>query len=125
MGEDVLHILVVDDDPDDRALAVHELRREFRPVALTEVADAEGFARALSAGGFDAVVTDYQLGWSTGLEILRAVKGQYPDCPVIMFTGTGSEEVAVEAMKSGLSDYVSKSPRHDTRLSVAARGAIE
>ncbi|MBI2951603.1 PAS domain S-box protein, partial [bacterium] len=67
----------------------------------------------------------YQLRWTDGLAVLGAVKTRWPDCPVIMFTGTGSEEVAVEAMKAGLDDYVLKSPKHLVRLSAAARLALE
>jgi signal transduction histidine kinase len=46
--------------------------------------------------------------WTNGLAVLRAVKARWPGCPVVMYTGTGNEEIAVEAMKTGLSDYVLK-----------------
>jgi PAS domain S-box-containing protein len=70
------------------------------------------------------VITDYQLRWSDGLKVLREVKKVWPNVPVVMFTGTGSEEIAVEAMKSGLDDYVIKSPRHFARLPAAAVNAL-
>ncbi|MBI2237725.1 MAG: PAS domain-containing protein, partial [Actinobacteria bacterium] len=73
----------------------------------------------------DLVITDYHLPWTDGVEVLRAVKERWPDCPVVMFTGTGSEEIAVEAMKLGLDDYVLKSPQHLNGLSAAIRSALE
>jgi PAS domain S-box-containing protein len=57
--------------------------------------------------------------------VLRTIKNCWSDCPVVMFTATGSEEVAVEAMKAGLNDYVLKSPKHFTRLTAAVRLALE
>jgi len=57
--------------------------------------------------------------------VLRAIKARWPDCPVMMFTGTGSEEVAVEAMKAGLDDYVLKAANQYARLPGAVQRAVE
>src|SRR5438034_1998575 len=122
---DPLHILLVDDNPEDRALIIRELRRDFPNVQINQVTDAKHFARALESGNGDLVITDYQLRWSDGLAVLRTIKARWPECPVIMFTGTGSEEVAVEAMKAGLDDYVLKSSKHYSRLPAAAKLALE
>lgn len=118
------HVLLIDDNPDDRALVTRELRREFPGVQVLQVSAAPGLAQALEQGGFDLVITDYQLRWTTGLDILHAIRKSYRDCPVVMFTATGSEEVAVEAMKAGLDDYVLKSPKHLPRLAAAVRMAV-
>jgi PAS domain S-box-containing protein len=120
-----LHILLIDDNPDDRTLVVRELRREFSDLQVEQVADADGLNRALATDNFDLVITDYQLRWTDGLAVLRSIKGRWPDCPIVMFTATGSEEIAVEAMKAGLNDYVLKSPRHFSRLTVAIHMALE
>lgn len=120
-----LRILLIDDNPDDRTLVVRELRREFPNLQIDQVAETEGFNHALAEDNFDLVITDYQLRWTDGLTVLRTIKNHWPDCPVVMFTATGSEEVAVEAMKAGLNDYVLKSPRHFSRLSTAVRLALE
>ncbi len=116
---DELHILIIDDNPDDRLLAMRAILKEFPEARVTEITDQEEFERALEAGGFDLVITDYHLGWNNGLEVLKTVKSSYPECPVIMFTGTGTEEVAVTAMKSGLDDYVVKTVSHLARLPVS------
>jgi len=121
-----LRILIIEDNPDDRALIQGELQREYPDSQVTPILSATDFARALEEDeAYDLVLTDYQLPWTNGLAVLHTVKGRYPDCPVIMVTGTGSEEIAVEAMKAGLNDYVIKAPHAFGRLSVAVRTVLE
>jgi PAS domain S-box-containing protein len=120
-----LRVLVIDDNPGDRALAIRQLRREWAQLQVQEIRDASELSNAVAVDNFDLVITDYQLLWSTGLEVLRTIKQHYPSCPVIMFTNTGSEEIAVEAMKSGLDDYVLKQPNRYTRLSSTVRVVLE
>lgn len=120
-----LRLVVIDDNPQDRALAARELRRAFPEVEIQPVSNPEECHQVLDEGNFEAVITDYQLNWTTGLEVLEVVKRRYPGCPVVMFTGSGTQEIAVEAMKSGLDDYVVKSPHHYVRLPVAVRFALE
>ncbi|MBW4450351.1 MAG: response regulator [Spirirestis rafaelensis WJT71-NPBG6] len=121
----MLHFLLIDDDQSDRILTTRELNREFPDLRITEIAKESDLEPILASNRFDLVITDYQLRWSTGLVTLRKIKSRYPDCPVIMFTNTGSEEIAVEAMKAGLDDYIIKSPRHYVRLVVAVRSTLE
>ena len=116
-------ILIIDDNQYDRALALREIKKFFPQLRYREILEEAGLNMALAEKNFDLVVTDYQLLWITGLDILYRIKKQMPDCPVIMFTGTGSEEIAVEAMKAGLDDYVIKTPRHYVRLAAAVRSA--
>ena len=119
-----LRAVLVDDNPDDRALVLRELEREFAGLTVEHILDERGFAALLARGGFDLVVTDYQLRWSDGLRVLKDVKQRYPHVAVIMFTGTGSEEVAVEAMRSGVDEYVIKTPQRLALLRLAARSAV-
>ena len=128
-------IVVIDDEANDRALAARALKREFPGARLTLVAtQAEwapvrealaGMRAVVATGASVAVVTDYRFRWSDGLTLLRDVRAICPDCPVVMFTNTGSEDVAVEAMKSGLDDYVIKNPETAPRLARAVRGALD
>ncbi|MBE9018564.1 PAS domain-containing protein, partial [Chroococcidiopsidales cyanobacterium LEGE 13417] len=119
----MLRILLIDDNPSDRKLESRELQREFAEIEIQTAIDAAEFERALAAGGFDLVITDHQLHWSDGLAILDAVKTKYPDCPVILFTDSGTEEVAVTAMKRGATDYIRKGKPY--RLAIAVREALE
>ncbi len=121
----MLRLLLIDDNPQDRILASRELQREFASLHVTQVIKESEFAQALELGQFDLAISDYQLRWSDGLKVLRAIKARYPDRPVIMFTNSSTQEMAVEAMKAGLDDYIVKSPKHYVRLSAAVRSALE
>src|SRR5438046_3834803 len=123
--DDHVKILIVDDNPDDRALARREIDREFPNCQFHQAITAKELTQAVESTRFDLVVTDYQLRWSDGIAVLLGVKARWPDCPVIMFTGSGNEEIAVQAMKAGLDDYVLKSPRHYARLASAVHMALE
>lgn len=120
-----LRILLIDDNRSDRALVLRELQREFDRLDVQEITSSGELNRAIGAGNFDAVVTDFQLRWTTGLDVLELVKQRYPHCPVVMFTNTGTEEVAVEAMKLGLDDYIIKEPNRYIRVPIAVRVALE
>ena len=121
-----LRLLILDDNPDDRLLARREIERHFPGCEVTEVGERTGLERAQEAGfPFDVVITDFQMRWTTGLDVLKRVKAHDPQLPVIMFTATGTQEIAVDAMKHGLDDYVIKSPRHYARLPVAVRTCLD
>src|SRR5438874_55747 len=124
-----LRILIIEDNPEDRALIQRELQCEHPNLHTTLIGSEADLAHALKEGeAYDLVLTEYQLPWTTGLAVLRTVKDQHADCPVIMMTGTDSEEIAMEAMKAGLDDYVIKMSQHGKipgRLSVTVRTALE
>ncbi|MFO8109990.1 MAG: PAS domain S-box protein [Thermoplasmata archaeon] len=122
---ETINIMIVDDNPDDRSLAIRELKKSFKEIEVIEVVDSKELKTALDQDDFDLVITDYRIRWTNGIKVLKEVKKHRPDCPVIMFTGTGNEEVAVRAMKSGLDDYVVKSPKHFIRLSACVQSVLE
>ena len=125
LNQEGLRILLIDDTPDDRALAIRELKRAFNAVTVTEIRDAASLRPVEESCAFDLVITDYRLGWTDGLTLLHELKTHCPDRPVIMFTNSGNEELAVEAMKAGLDDYVVKSSKGFVGLAVAIRQALE
>lgn len=125
MTKKPLKILLIDDNADDRALVARELCREFPRARIEQVADRKAYERTLKSFDHDLVIIDNELGWESGLQILHAVKRLAPECPVVMVAGAGSEQMAVDAMKAGLSDYVLKSAKHIPRLTAAVKRALE
>jgi len=69
-----LKLLLVDDNPDDRTLVIHELQKESPGLAVDQIYEAEALARALEKRSFDLVITDYKLNWSDGLQVLRRIR---------------------------------------------------
>jgi PAS domain S-box-containing protein len=118
-----MKILIIDDSPADRELAIRRLEHEFAGAEFVEIGRKPDLGTALAQGGVDAVLTDYRLHWADGLKVLKDVKALYPYVPVIFMTESGSEEIAVEGMKAGLSDYVLK--QHPGRLPVALMESLE
>lgn len=114
-----MRILIVDDNPADRTLARREVKRERPDADVTEVDSQAAFREALRQP-FDVAVLDYSLGWTNGLEALKAVRRANPDIGAVLFTGSLGEELAVEALKSGFDDYVIKDASRLRRL----RGAV-
>jgi two-component system response regulator PilR (NtrC family) len=100
------HVLVVDDEPDLRTLYELTLLREGYRVDAAGTLE-EGWS-LLSQGRFDAVITDMRLPDGLGLELLhRMARGQRPERCIVM-TAYGSAENAVEALKAGAFDYLTK-----------------
>ena len=119
-----LRVLVVDCSADDRAVAARLLERGIPGVEVEEVATDEQFDRVIAAGGFDAVVTDFNMPGVTGIERLRAVKARWPHCPVIILTGSATNRELGRALRAGIDDFVVKEPRGLARLATAVRLAI-
>jgi PAS domain S-box-containing protein len=118
-------VLLVDDNPQDRLLTRRALASEFPDLELTEVIGQAQLDDALDAPAFDIVVTDFQIRWTDGLKVLEAVQGIAPEIPVIMFTNTGSEEIAASAFRMHLTDYIVKAPGHYIRLAHGVRVALK
>ncbi len=101
------HILVVDDDSDTRELLLEILGEEGYRV--TTAADAEQALAISKQERFQVIISDMRLGVDqSGLDVLRAYKNVQPDSEVILITAFGSLETAVEAVKAGAFDYLSK-----------------
>jgi DNA-binding NtrC family response regulator len=118
-------ILLIDDNPGDRALIIRVLRQELPQAEIREILEQSSLNRSLRQQNFDVVVTDFQIRWTTGLDVLIEVKQVNADIPVIMFTNTGTEEIAVEAMKLGLDDYILKQPSRYSFLPPAVLRSLE
>jgi len=115
-------VLVVDDEKSMRDLLAITLQKAGYEVTL-----AEGGAAAMEAirrDPFDAIITDLRMPKVDGLQVLRCAKDLSPDTAVIMVTAMASTETAVEAMKLGAYDYITK-PFNLEELAVHVEKALE
>jgi two-component system, sensor histidine kinase and response regulator len=122
--EDPLKILIVDDDQVDR-MAV---RRALKTAQVqTEIAEASTCAEAitmLKTVSFDCAFLDYQLPDQDGLALVQMIRSEGILSPLIMLTGQGDEQIAVELMKAGATDYLSKAKISPERLARALMNAM-
>jgi PAS domain S-box-containing protein len=107
-----LRILHLEDDPRDGELVQETLEAEGIACQVTRVETQAHFIACLKLGGFDLILADYTLPSFDGLSALKIAHQSRPHLPFIFVSGTLDEEVAIEALKIGATDYVFK-----TRLS--------
>ena len=115
-------ILVVDDEKNIREGLAEALGIEGYRV-ITAADGGEGL-NAVEGGGVDLVITDLKMPKISGGELLRKITGRYPGLPVIVLTGHGTIEDAVQAMRAGAFEFLTK-PVNLDHLSLLARRALE
>ena len=115
-------VLVVDDEKSMRDLLSITLEKEGYEVLTA--AGGEAAIEALRRDATDAVITDLRMPKVDGLQVLRAAKEISPDVAVIVITAVASTETAVEAMKLGAYDYITKPFKLD-EVSLIVRNALE
>ncbi|MBN1542491.1 SpoIIE family protein phosphatase [candidate division KSB1 bacterium] len=115
-------ILVVDDDDNVRRFLFQILQRESYRIAEAE--SGETALRLLAEQPFDLVISDLHMDEVGGLEVLEAAKKANKHTQVLIFTGFGSVRSAVDAIKKGAFDYLSK-PVHSESLLFKVRKALE
>ncbi len=115
-------ILVVEDDPAHAEVVQHALEREGLEVEVAH--SAEAALDRLGARSFDLVLADVRLGARSGLELMREVHAKDPDLAVVLMTGHGTVENAVQALRDGAADYLVK-PIHLEELRTRVARALE
>jgi DNA-binding NtrC family response regulator len=100
----VSRVLVIDDEPAVRFALVELLSDRGHEVIAAE----SGEAALAHLGDVDVVLTDLMMPGLDGLAVVRAAKQHAPGVPVIMLTARGNEKTAVEAMKAGATEYLTK-----------------
>ncbi len=116
------HILVVDDDDIIRSSMTEFLRLEG--FAVESAGHFDEVMSAVSRTTHDAIILDVNLPGPDGFELLSVLKKRFPDTAVIMMTGYGTIESAVEAIKMGAYDYLTK-PIIDDELRLVLKRALE
>lgn len=103
---DRIRVLVIDDEPYIRKLVERELANDRRHVVTASC--AQEALRLIEGGNFDVIVVDIRLPDSDGMSLLVRFRENLPDVEVVMITGYGTIESAIEAMKMGAYDYITK-----------------
>jgi two-component system cell cycle sensor histidine kinase/response regulator CckA len=106
-----LRVLVVDDSPDHADLVVEcvRLTTAWSDAVVAIAASYDGALAAFAEASYDVAFFDYVLDTSDGLSLLREIRQRGVDTPVVVLTSRAAGEVAVDAMKAGAADYLSKS----------------
>ena len=100
-----LKVLHIDDSEDFLILFKLKFAKELEILSLS---DSTKTLDMLKKEKFDAVIADYEMSGLNGLDLLKKIKKEYPEIPVIIHTGQGSEKIARDAFLHGASDYFTK-----------------
>ena len=115
-------ILIIDDEKSIRKTLVEILG--FEGYKIEEAADGEEGLKKFQSASFDVVLCDIKMPKLDGIEFLSKATSINPDVPIIMISGHGNIETAVEAVKKGAFDYISKPPDLN-RLLITIRNALD
>lgn len=109
-------ILVVDDDK--TIILFFSTLFQDKDIAIFGASNIDDGLEYLQKESIDVVVTDINLSGKNGLELLKQVKENYPDIPVILFTGRPSMETVTEALRQGAFDYIEKPVKNDKVIKI-------
>lgn len=115
-------ILVVDDEPSIRRTLREIL--EYEDFEVEEAVDGEEALDKMRASQYDVVMLDVKMPKRDGMEVLETAKDEMPEVPIIMISGHGTIETAVEATKLGAFDFIEKPPDLN-RMLVTVRNAMD
>ncbi|MDH3973617.1 MAG: PAS domain S-box protein [Deltaproteobacteria bacterium] len=113
-----LKILLVEDVTFDRALFREALKKSPVNIDITDCTGAEEALKILDSdpSSYNVIVIDHTLPGISGLELSRIIISKGLNIPIILLTGTGSEEIASEAIKIGINDYIIKGSDSHTKM---------
>jgi len=118
-----IRILHLEDEPHETELVDAMLAGEDLACEIVRVETRADFLAALEKGGWDLVLSDNSLPTFNGMDALALTREQYPDLPFIFLSGTMGEEVAIDSLQSGATDYVLK--HRSARLIPGVRRALK
>jgi diguanylate cyclase (GGDEF)-like protein len=122
----VMRVLLVEDDSDDAAMLEGFLSRQrTRSVNLVHVTCIADAAKELRASRYDVVLLDLQLPDATGTDTVDRIQQEDPDVPIVVLSGQGDEDYAVEILNRGVQDYLVKWEGDTRSILRSIRYAIE
>ena len=120
-----LRILLVEDDELDRRAVRRCLQQCGIPVTAEDATSAEETLQRIGSAPYDCVLLDYYIPGVSGLALFQKIREVAAAMPVVIFTGRGDEDIAVELMKAGAADYLPKASLTAERLASSLRHIIE
>lgn len=114
--EKKIKVLLVDDNPHDQDLIVDALEVEHGGFLVEIISSQDELKKLDTQKDFDILITDFNILGFTGFQVIEEIRKRTPHIPIILVTGTGSEESAIEALRRGVDDYVIKTPKHIRQL---------
>ncbi|MEH2156735.1 ATP-binding response regulator [Nostoc sp.] len=122
--EETLKILVVDDDEVDRMAVRCALTKAGVQIELSEVGNRNDAFSALSTSPYDCVFLDYHLPDQDGLTLIQQLRFAEIKVPLVVLTGQGDEQITLQLIQAGATDYLSKSRISPESLAQVLRSAI-
>lgn len=124
---DPIRVLFVDDQPGFLETATEMLEEASDDLEIVQATSTEEGLDRLAEHQIDCILADYQMDERDGVEFLQTVRNEYGELPFIVYTGEGSEQVAAEAISSGVTDYILKqlAPEHYTLVVNRIKNAVE
>ena len=116
------NILVIDDEKAIRKTLIEIL--SFEGFTVDEAADGAEGVKKIKENNYDCILCDIKMPRMDGIEVLQVAHEERPDTPFIVISGHGNIETAVDAVKKGAYDYISKPPDLN-RLLITIRNAMD
>jgi two-component system cell cycle sensor histidine kinase/response regulator CckA len=120
---ETIRILVLEDNPSDAELCIRKLNSSGLKVEASLARASDDFMEHVRSHRYDLILADYRLPDWNGMDAFKWVRSSGRDIPFVLITGTLGDEIAIECIKAGVSDYVLKDNLE--RLPVAVRRALE
>jgi putative two-component system response regulator len=119
-----LAVLLVEDDDRDALLVTDALERALDAPVVARAASMAEAAELVSGAAWSLAIVDHELPDGSGIEVVDALRADNPSMPIVILTGQGSDETAVEAFRRGASDYVVKGDAYPEALAIRVRGLV-
>ncbi len=118
-----MRFIIISEETDLRKKIINALSDAFKDAIFKEIYTKGQFEKAVKED-FDVIITDFSLSWGNGIQILKEARKREPFAPIIMLIEGAMQEVAAEAMKFGLDDYIIKE-KEIAKIVSATTAAIE
>jgi CheY-like chemotaxis protein len=119
-----LAVLLVEDDDADARLVTEALERALDAPVVARATSIAHAAELVNGSAWSLAIVDHDLPDGPGVDVVDALRQDNPSMPIVMLTGLGAEDTAIEAFRRGASDYVVKGSAYPEALAIRIRGLV-